>query len=116
MNVQFVSEIVESGIETSCGHVFCAPCLIAWQEKEPNAPPFHCPTCRMLIPHVKSELSLAIKTDSVRPRQSEYDPLASDEESDCEEIPSRFPCVVKSIFCCSFSLITSALIAWFVSR
>ena len=94
-------EELTSCIETDCGHLFCSECLMKWQDKEPNSPPFRCPSCRKNIPHVKTEfLSLSIQPENSRPNTGNYTNLSSEqsESSEQNEDCSQICCAISSVF------------------
>ena len=60
-------ELIEPVI-TSCGHLFCWPCLYSWVKTATRDYP--CPMCRLLVSAVTSDLSRGIYRDEEQVLQS----------------------------------------------
>ena len=56
-------ELIEPVI-TSCGHLFCWPCLYTWVKTKTAAGDYPCPMCRLLVSAVTSDLSRGMKNKS----------------------------------------------------
>ena len=62
-------ELIEPVI-TSCGHLFCWPCLYTWVKTKTAAGDYPCPMCRLLVSAVTSDLSRGKYRDEEQVLQS----------------------------------------------